>query len=285
MGSILDGKSVAAAVREEVKAGAAIFTATHGRPPALSVVLVGEDPASIVYTRNKEKAALEAGILGKLHKLPASTSEADLLSLLHQLNKDPSVDGILVQLPLPRHIRSEAVLDAIDPSKDVDGFHPINTGLLASGRPALIPCTPLGCLHLLHHIHAPLRGARALIIGRSNIVGKPMAQLLLSESATVTIAHSQTRDLSALCREAEILVAAVGKAHFIQGDWVREGAIVLDVGINRDPNGKLVGDVDFASASLRASHITPVPGGVGPMTIAMLLSNTLQAAQARLRQP
>jgi methylenetetrahydrofolate dehydrogenase (NADP+)/methenyltetrahydrofolate cyclohydrolase len=283
MGAILDGKSIGAAVREEVKEGAAAFSAEHGRPPGLSVVLVGEDPASVVYTRNKEKAAKEAGIAGALHRLPASTTEAELLALLRQLNEDPAVDGILVQLPLPKQIRAEAVLDAIDPAKDVDGFHPVNVGLLASGRPGLVPCTPAGSMRLLREAGVALRGARAVVVGRSNIVGKPMAQLLLAESATVTIAHSQTRDLPALCREADVLVAAVGRSKMIQGDWVRDGATVIDVGINRGDDGKLVGDVDFEAALPRAAHITPVPGGVGPMTIAMLLANTLAAAKARAR--
>ena len=281
MGAIIDGKALGAAVREEVKQGAAAFAARRGRKPGLSVVLVGEDPASVVYTRNKEKGALEAGFAGALHRLPAATTEGELLALLRRLNDDDAVDGILVQLPLPRHIRAEAVLDAIDPAKDVDGFHPVNAGLLASGRPGLVPCTPFGCMRMLREAGVSLRGARAVVVGRSNIVGKPMAQLLLAESATVTIAHSQTRDLPGLCREADVLVAAVGKARMIQGDWVREGAVVIDVGINRDADGKLVGDVDFEAALPRASHITPVPGGVGPMTIAMLLSNTLRAAEAR----
>lgn len=281
MGSILDGKAIAATVREEVKQGAAAFAALHDRPPGLVVVLVGEDPASVVYTRNKEKAAHEAGLAGRLHRLPASTTEAELLALLRSLNDDPAVDGILVQLPLPRHIRAEAVLDAIDPAKDVDGFHPVNAGLLASGRAGLVPCTPLGCIRLLREAQAPLKGARAVVVGRSNIVGKPMAQLLLAESATVTIAHSQTRDLASVCREADVLVVAVGKARLVRGDWVREGAVVIDVGTNRGDDGKLVGDVAFDEALPRASRITPVPGGVGPMTIAMLLANTLKAASAR----
>jgi methylenetetrahydrofolate dehydrogenase (NADP+)/methenyltetrahydrofolate cyclohydrolase len=281
MGTILDGKAIGATVREEVKQGAASFAAEHGRPPGLSVVLVGEDPASVVYTRNKEKAAKEAGIAGELHRLPAATTEAELLALLRRLNEDRAVDGILVQLPLPRQIRAEAVLDAIDPAKDVDGFHPVNAGLLASGRPGLVPCTPLGCMRLLREAGVALRGARAVVVGRSNIVGKPMAQLLLAESATVTIAHSQTRDLPSLCREADVLVAAVGRARMIQGDWVKEGAAVIDVGINRDADGKLVGDVDFPGTEARAGFITPVPGGVGPMTIATLLANTLAAARRR----
>jgi methylenetetrahydrofolate dehydrogenase (NADP+) / methenyltetrahydrofolate cyclohydrolase len=281
MGAIIDGKAIAATVRDEVKQGVAAFVARHGRPPGLTVVLVGEDPASVVYTRNKEKAAHEVGIDGSLRRLPDATTEAELLALLRSLNDDPRVDGILVQLPLPRHIRAEAVLDAVDPAKDVDGFHPANAGLLASGRPGLVPCTPLGCMRLLHEAGASLRGARAVVVGRSNIVGKPMAQLLLAANATVTIAHSQTRDLASVCREADALVVAVGKARMIRGDWVREGATVIDVGTNRGDDGKLVGDVAFDEALPRAAHITPVPGGVGPMTIAMLLANTLKAASAR----
>jgi len=283
MGAIIDGKAIGATVREEVRRGAEAFAARHGRPPGLVVVLVGEDPASVVYTRNKEKAAREAGIAGTLHRLPATTTEGELLALLRSLNDDPAVDGVLVQLPLPKHIRADAVLDAIDPAKDVDGFHPMNAGLLASGRPGLVPCTPMGCMRLLSEAGATLKGARAVVVGRSNIVGKPMAQLLLAAGATVTIAHSQTRDLAAVCREAEVLVVAVGKARLLRGDWVREGAYVIDVGTNRGDDGKLVGDVAFDEALPRASHITPVPGGVGPMTIAMLLANTVKAAEARCR--
>jgi methylenetetrahydrofolate dehydrogenase (NADP+)/methenyltetrahydrofolate cyclohydrolase len=281
MGDILDGKAVAAVVREGVARRVAAFRELRGRAPGLTVVLVGEDPASVVYTRNKEKMAREVGIEGVLHRLPATTSEADLLSLLAQLNADPAVDGILVQLPLPAAIRGEAVLDAIDPSKDVDGFHPVNAGLLASGRPGLVPCTPAGCMRLLAEAKAELRGARAVVVGRSNIVGKPMAQLLLRENATVTIAHSQTRDLPGVCREADVLVVAVGRAELVRGDWVKPGAIVIDVGTNRAADGKLVGDVAFAEVIPVASRLTPVPGGVGPMTIAMLLENTVRAAEAR----
>ncbi len=268
-------------MRDEVKAGTTDFLAAHGRAPGLTVVLVGEDPASVVYTRNKEKQAKEVGLRGELVRLPAETTEAELLTLLARLNRDPAVDGILVQLPLPKHIREIAVLDAIDPAKDVDGFHPVNVGRLATGRPSLVPCTPWGCMRMLREAGASLSGARAVVIGRSNIVGKPMAQLLLAESATVTVAHSKTRDLPALAREADVLVAAVGRAEMVRGDWVKEGAIVLDVGINRTADGKLVGDVAFAEAAPRASFITPVPGGVGPMTIACLLENTLRAARAR----
>ena len=280
-GQILDGKAIAATVRAEVRGRALAFAARHGRAPGLTVVLVGEDPASIVYTRNKEKAAKDAAIDGELIKLPAETSEADLLALLARLCADDRVDGILVQLPLPAHIRAERVLDAISPAKDVDGFHPINAGLLASGRPSLVPCTPFGSLRLLREAGVELAGCRAVVVGRSNIVGKPMAQLLLAEHATVTIAHSRTRDLAAVCREADVLVVAVGKAELVRGAWVKEGAVVIDVGMNRGADGKLVGDVAFVEVLPRASFVTPVPGGVGPMTIAYLLANTVTAAEHR----
>ena len=284
---ILDGKKLAESVRAEVREGVLKFVAEHGRAPGLEVVLVGEDPASQVYTRNKEKASLEVGIRGKLHALPADTSEAALLELLGRLNADDAVDGILVQLPLPKHISEQKVLDLVAPEKDVDGFHPVNAGLLASGRPALVPCTPRGSMKLLAFAGVKLNGARAVVVGRSNIVGKPIAQLLLAEHATVTIAHSRTKDLPALCREADVLIAAVGKPAMIRGDWVKEGAVVIDVGINRielpgdAKKTRLVGDVAFDEAKERASAITPVPGGVGPMTIACLLENTLIAARAR----
>ncbi|MCC6552516.1 MAG: bifunctional methylenetetrahydrofolate dehydrogenase/methenyltetrahydrofolate cyclohydrolase FolD [Polyangiaceae bacterium] len=278
---ILDGKAISQKVRDEVKEGVARFVEAHGRPPGLDVVLVGEDPASVVYTRNKEKASNEVGMRGRLHRLPAETTEGELLRQIAALNADPLVDGILVQLPLPRAIREHRVLDAIDPAKDVDGFHPVNAGLLATGRPGLVPCTPRGCMRLLAEAGAALAGARAVVVGRSNIVGKPMAQLLLAEHATVTIAHSRTRDLAAVCREADVLVVAVGKRAIVGGDAVKEGAIVIDVGMNRNEAGKLCGAVEFDAAKERASWITPVPGGVGPMTIACLLENTLRAARAR----
>ncbi len=277
----IDGKAIAKKVRDEVAESAKAFAAKHGRPPGLEVILVGEDPASQVYTRNKEKAANEVGVRGKLHTLPAATTEAELLAKIRQLNEDEAVDGILVQLPLPKHIRENSVLDAIDPAKDVDGFHPHNVGLLASGRPGLVPCTPKGTMRLIREAGGIVAGARAVVVGRSNIVGKPMAQLLLAEHATVTIAHSRTKDLAAVCREADILVAAVGRAKMIGADFVKEGAIVLDVGINRTADGKLVGDVDFDAVLPRVRAITPVPGGVGPMTIATLLENTVFAAEAR----
>jgi methylenetetrahydrofolate dehydrogenase (NADP+)/methenyltetrahydrofolate cyclohydrolase len=287
--TIIDGKKLAERMRADVRVGVDAFRAKHGRAPGLDVVLVGENPASVVYTRNKEKASNEVGIRGRLHKLGEGTSAAELLDLLGRLNADEEVDGILVQLPLPAQIPEQRVLDAVRASKDVDGFHPINVGLLASGRPALVPCTPLGCMRMLASANeaggADLKGARAVVVGRSNIVGKPVAQLLLAQHATVTIAHSRTRDLPAVCREADVLVAAVGKPEMIRGDWIRQGAIVIDVGINRVDAGegktRLVGDVAFDEAKERASAITPVPGGVGPMTIAMLLENTLTAARAR----
>jgi methylenetetrahydrofolate dehydrogenase (NADP+) / methenyltetrahydrofolate cyclohydrolase len=279
---LLDGKAIAKKVREEVAGGAARFAAVHGRPPGLSVVLVGEDPASVVYTRNKEKACREAGMKGELHRLPASTSEGELLALLDRLNEADDVDGILVQLPLPKGIDDRKVLDRVRPDKDVDGFHPTNAGLLSSGRPHLVPCTPRGCMRMLAEAGVALTGLRAIVVGRSNIVGKPMAQLLLAENATVTIAHSKTRELAERCRESDVVVAAIGRAKMIGGDWIKPGAVVLDVGINRTDDGKLVGDVDTEAAAERASWITPVPGGVGPMTIACLLENTLLAASARV---
>lgn len=284
---LLDGKKLAESVRSDVAKSAAAFTAAHGRPPGLEVVLVGDDPASQVYTRNKEKAALEVGIRGKLHVLPTTTTETELLALLDRLNGDDTVDGILVQLPLPRQIAEQRVLDAVRADKDVDGFHPTNAGLLASGRPGLVPCTPRGCMKLLAHAGADLQGARAVVVGRSNIVGKPMAQLLLGANATVTIAHSRTNHLAAVCKEADVLVVAVGKAELVRGEWVKPGAVVIDVGMNRIDAGngktKLVGDVCYAEAFEQAKAITPVPGGVGPMTIACLLENTVLAAEARAR--
>ena len=285
---ILDGKALAESVRAEVRVGVDAFRAKHGRVPGLDVVLVGEDPASQVYTRNKEKASNEVGMLGRLHRLPVDAPEAQVLELLAQLNADPLVDGILVQLPLPKQVNEQKVLDLILPEKDVDGFHPINAGLLASGRPGLVPCTPVGCMRLLTLAGADLKGARAVVVGRSNIVGKPVAQLLLAQHATVTIAHSRTKDLPGVCREADVLIAAVGKAEMIRGDWVKPGAIVVDVGINRVDSGKgdgktrLVGDVAFAEVQEHARAISPVPGGVGPMTIACLLQNTLTAATRRI---
>ena len=282
MARLIDGKSISAKVRSEVAEKAARFKQQYGRAPGLDVVLVGDDPASQVYVRNKEKAALEAGMAGKLHRLPASTSELDLLALVHELNQNDAVDGILVQFPVPSQIRQTHVIRAIDPKKDVDGLNPLNAGALASGDTALAPCTPLGCIRLLREIEANLAGAEAVVVGRSNLVGKPVAQLLLLENATVTVAHSKTRDLPAVCRRADVLVAAIGRAKMLNAAHVKPGAIVIDVGMNRDEHGKLCGDVDFAAVEPIASAITPVPGGVGPMTIAMLLENTVTAGIARL---
>ncbi|WP_417523921.1 bifunctional methylenetetrahydrofolate dehydrogenase/methenyltetrahydrofolate cyclohydrolase FolD [Marinovum sp.] len=278
---ILDGKAFAARVREQVAAGVARLKADHGVTPGLAVVLVGEDPASEVYVRNKGKQTLACGMASFEHKLAAETSEAELLALIDRLNADPAVHGILVQLPLPDHLNEDLVINAIAPEKDVDGFHISNVGLLATGQKAMVPCTPLGCLMMLREEHGSLSGLNAVVVGRSNIVGKPMAQLLLRDSCTVTIAHSRTREIEALCRQADILVAAVGRPEMVTGDWIKPGATVIDVGINRieTPEGgtRLVGDVDFASAAQVAGAITPVPGGVGPMTIACLLANTLTA--------
>jgi len=276
---IIDGKAFAATVRVKVAEHVARLK-DQGITPGLAVVLVGEDPASQVYVRNKGKQTLEVGMTSFEHKLDVDTSEEDLLALIAQLNADPAVHGILCQLPVPDHIDADKVLAAIDPAKDVDGFHISNVGLLATGQNAMVPCTPLGCLMMLRDRHGSLSGLNAVVVGRSNIVGKPMAQLLLRDSATVTIAHSRTKDIEALCRTADILVAAVGRAEMVKGDWIKPGATVIDVGINRVPNGektRLVGDVDFASASQVAGAITPVPGGVGPMTIACLLANTVTA--------
>jgi methylenetetrahydrofolate dehydrogenase (NADP+)/methenyltetrahydrofolate cyclohydrolase len=274
---ILDGKALAASLRARI-AGRA-----HGIgiAPGLRVIRVGDDPASVVYVRNKDRAAAEAGFDSATILLPADATEAALLTEIARLNADPAVDGILVQLPLPPQIRPEAVLDAVDPAKDVDGFHPVNAGLLATGRPRLVPCTPRGVMHMLAEAGVALPGARVKIIGRSTIVGRPLAQLLLAADATVTVLHSRTRDLPAECRRAEVLIAAAGRPELVRGDWVSEGAVIVDVGINRLPDGRLVGDVAFAEAAARAEAITPVPGGVGPMTIACLLENTLDAAIAR----
>lgn len=277
MTRIIDGKAVAAALRAQVAAAAAALPYT----PGLVVVLVGDDPASQVYVRSKDRAATKANIAARTIHLPAETSQADLLAHVRALNEDPAVDGILVQLPLPRHIATEAVLDAIDPAKDVDGLTPTNAGLLAAGRRGLVPCTPLGVMKLLDAAGVTLAGSRALVLGRSVLVGRPMAALLTGADATVTLAHSRTRDLAAECRRAEVLVAAVGRAQMVRGDWVAEGAVVIDVGINRMPDGSLVGDVAYDEAAARAEAITPVPGGVGPMTIACLLENTVTAARAR----
>lgn len=279
--TIIDGKDFAARVRANIATHVAQLKTNHDRVPGLAVVLVGEDPASQIYVRNKGLQAREAGMNSFEHRLSTDTSQSALLARIAELNQDPAVNGILVQLPLPRQIDPEAVIEAIAVEKDVDGFHPFNAGLLAVGGAGMVPCTPLGCLMLLKHYAGKLAGQRALILGRSNIVGKPMASLLLREHCTVTIAHSRTRDLAEECRRADILVAAVGQPHMVKGDWIKPGATVIDVGINRIPTpdgkGRLVGDVDFAAAVAVAGAITPVPGGVGPMTIACLLLNTLTA--------
>jgi methylenetetrahydrofolate dehydrogenase (NADP+)/methenyltetrahydrofolate cyclohydrolase len=288
---IIDGKAAAAQLRANVASAVATFAQQTGRNPGLATVLVGEDPASAVYVRSKGKATAEAGMEGFSHNLPADTSEAALLALVEQLNTDDRVDGILVQLPLPPQIDSNRVLAAIDPAKDVDGFHVINAGRLAVGLDAMVPCTPLGCLYLLKQELGDLSAKDAVVIGRSNIVGKPMAMLLLGESCTVTVAHSRTRDLPDVVRRADIVVAAVGRPEMIRGDWIKPGATVIDVGINRLPpaepgaKGRLVGDVAFDEAAAVAGAITPVPGGVGPMTIAMLMRNTLVAAHRRSALP
>ena len=286
--SIIDGKSVAAGLRADIARAVKAFEKQAGRVPGLAVVLVGEDPASKVYVRNKGEQTVEVGMRSIEHKLDASTSEADLLDLVRTLNKDPDVDGILVQFPVPDQISQQTVIDTIDPAKDVDGLHPLNAGRLSSGMPALVSCTPLGSLLLVKSVHDKLSGLEAVVVGRSNLVGKPVAQLLLGENCTVTIAHSRTADLPATCRRADILVAAVGRPEMIKGDWIKPGATVIDVGINRVPapergegKTKLVGDVAYGEAAKVAGAITPVPGGVGPMTIACLLRDTLQAACQR----
>ena len=282
--TIIDGKVFAATVREQVAAHVARLKADHGITPGLAVVLVGEDPASQVYVRNKGRQTLEAGMQSFEHKLPAETSEADLLALVERLNADPAVHGILVQLPLPDHMNADAVINAISPAKDVDGFHISNVGLLGTGQKSMVPCTPLGCLMMLRDQLGSLSGLDAVVIGRSNIVGKPMAQLLLGESCTVTIAHSRTKNLAEVVRRADIVVAAVGRPQMVPGDWIKPGATVIDVGINRidapekgEGKTRLVGDCDYDSCAEVAGAITPVPGGVGPMTIACLLANTVTA--------
>ncbi|WP_096704462.1 bifunctional methylenetetrahydrofolate dehydrogenase/methenyltetrahydrofolate cyclohydrolase FolD [Magnetospirillum sp. 15-1] len=282
---LIDGNLFSGKLRETIAARVAEMKAAHRITPGLAVVLVGEDPASQVYVRTKGKRTVETGMRSFEHKLPADTPEDALLLLIESLNKDPEVHGILVQLPVPKHIDTQKVIEAIDPAKDVDGFHPVNVGRLAAGMDAMVPCTPLGSLLLLKDTLGKLGGLDAVVIGRSNIVGKPMAQLLIKESCTVTVAHSQTKDLPGVVRRADIVIAAVGRPEMVKGDWIKPGATVIDVGINRielpDGTKKLVGDVDFASAVKVAGAITPVPGGVGPMTIACLLRNTLVAC-ARL---
>jgi methylenetetrahydrofolate dehydrogenase (NADP+)/methenyltetrahydrofolate cyclohydrolase len=283
--TVIDGKAIAAALRGKVATEVKRLTAEHGLTPGLAVVLAGNNPASESYVGSKAKATKEAGMNSFDHRLPDTVGEAELLVLVNKLNADPAVHGILVQLPLPKQIDAQKVLDTIDPAKDVDGFHPVNAGRLASGLPALVPCTPLGCLMLAKTVHPSLAGLDAVVIGRSNIVGKPMTQLLLAENATVTVTHSKTRDLPAVCRRADILVAAIGRPEYVRGDWIKPGATVIDVGINSVPGSvpgksKLVGDVDFATVQQVAGAITPVPGGVGPMTIACLMVNTVRATCA-----
>ncbi|MBM3527833.1 MAG: bifunctional methylenetetrahydrofolate dehydrogenase/methenyltetrahydrofolate cyclohydrolase FolD [Alphaproteobacteria bacterium] len=286
---IIDGKAIAADLRGKVAGEVKRLTQAHGLTPGLAVVLAGNNPASESYVGSKAKVTLETGMRSFDHRLPASVSQPELLALVKQLNADPAVHGILVQLPLPEQVDASAVLNAIDPAKDVDGFHPVNAGRLASGLPALAPCTPLGCILLAKTVHASLTGMEAVVIGRSNIVGKPLLQLLLAENATVTVAHSRTRDLPAVCRRADLVFAAVGRPEMVRADWIKPGAIVIDVGINRVPaaNGKsrIVGDVAYAEAAEVAGAITPVPGGVGPMTIACLMVNTVRAACATAGLP
>jgi methylenetetrahydrofolate dehydrogenase (NADP+)/methenyltetrahydrofolate cyclohydrolase len=286
---IIDGKAIAAELRTKIAAEAARLAQQHALVPGLAVVLVGDDPASDVYVRSKSKAVVEAGMRPFDHRLPASTRQNELRDLLDNLNVDRAVHGILLQLPLPPHIDAQAVIAAIDPGKDVDGLHPLNVGRLACGLPALAPCTPLGCIRLAKSVQDSLAGLEAVVVGRSVLVGKPLAQLLLGEDATVTVAHSKTPDLPALCRRADVLFAAIGRAELIVGDWIKPGATVVDVGINRlagaDGKTRLVGDVAFAQAADVAGAITPVPGGVGPMTIACLLLNTLKAACASAGLP
>jgi len=282
---IIDGKSIAADLRGKVADAVHRLKRDRGIVPGIAVVLVGDDPASSIYVRTKAKMVAAAGMNAYDHKLPATAAEAELLGLIARLNADPAVSGILVQLPLPKQVDTQKVIAAIDPAKDVDGFHPINVGRLASGLPALVPCTPFGCILLAKTVHASLAGLEAVVIGRSNIVGKPVAQLLLAENATTTIAHSKTRDLPALARRADILIAAIGRAEMVRGDWIKPGATVIDVGINRaaqeGDKSKIVGDVAYAEAAAVAGAVTPVPGGVGPMTIACLLLNTARAACAQ----
>ena len=281
MAEIIDGKAIAASIKEDVKVKVEELEARCGRKPSLAVIIVGENPASQVYVRNKVKTALYVGMDSRLVSMPAETSEAELLAKIDELNNDSTLDGILVQLPLPAHIDEDKVVNAISCEKDVDGFHILNIGGLWLGKHCIVPCTPKGCIHLIKSTGVDIKGKLAVVVGRSNIVGKPVAKLLLDENATVVMAHSRTADLKALTLQADIVVAAVGKEGVITGDMIKPGAVVIDVGINRNAEGKLCGDVDFESASKVAGYITPVPGGVGPMTIAMLMQNTLECFQAR----
>jgi methylenetetrahydrofolate dehydrogenase (NADP+)/methenyltetrahydrofolate cyclohydrolase len=276
---LIDGKALAQQVRERLAKESAELLAKTGVKPGLSTILVGDDPASHLYVRNKQKACDAAGMYIDDHKLPASTTQADLLALIEKVNGDSKIHGILVQLPLPKHIDSKAVLDAVSPHKDADGFHPYNFGRLVEGHPIFEACTPKGVIKMIESTGVPIEGKRAVVLGRSNIVGKPLALMLLQRNATVTICHSKTKDLPAVCREAELLLVAIGKPKFVTADMVRDGAVVIDVGTNRLPDGKVVGDVDFEAVSRKAGWISPVPGGVGPMTIAMLLDNTVESAK------
>ncbi len=277
MSEIIYGNLIAEKYRLKIRDEVARLKASTGKSPALDVVIVGEDPASQIYVRNKEKAAVEAGIRSTVHRLPAETTQTEILTLIEELNLDPEVNGILVQLPLPKKINAPAVVEAVFPSKDVDGFHPVNLGRLMTGERGMIPCTPKGCLKLIKEVREDLTGLSAVVVGRSTIVGKPMAQLLLNENCTVTTAHSKTKNLAEVCRRADVLVVAAGRPRFITDDMVKEGAIVIDVGINRLENGKLCGDVDFESVLPKCAALTPVPKGVGPMTVTMLLDNTVEA--------
>lgn len=283
MANILDGKATAERLRKSTAERARQFAQAHGRPPGLAVVQVGDNPASTVYVRNKRRSCAEVGIESFAHDLPATVGEGDLLGIINRLNADERVDGILVQLPLPAGLNADRVMDSIDPAKDVDGFHPINTGLLAQKRPRLRPSTPYGVIHLARAYGIDLTGKRAVVVGASNIVGRPMALELLLARATVTVCHTGTRDLADEVARGEVVVAAVGRPHFVRGEWIRRGAVVFDVGINRLPSGKLTGDVEYEAAAERAAWITPVPGGIGPMTIAMLLSSTIDAAEMRAK--
>ena len=280
MAQIIDGKEVSQHIRAEVAKGVAELVGKSGVTPGLAAVLVGENPASEIYVRNKRKACADAGMYSEEHKLPSETTQEELLSLVEKLNHDPDIHGILVQLPLPDHINETIVLRAVSPDKDVDGFHPYNVGLLVEGNPRFISCTPHGIIKMLEYYDIDIKGKEAVVVGRSNIVGKPVSMLLLHRHATVTICHSRTRDLAEVTGRADILVAAIGRANFVTEDMVKEGAVVIDVGINRNEEGKLTGDVDFVNVEKKASYITPVPGGVGPMTISMLLWNTLESAKA-----
>lgn len=278
MTELIDGKALSQKMQAELGRKVERLKEQHGIIPGLAVILVGDNPASQVYVRNKERSALEAGFKSETLRLSEYISQEELIDIIHQYNEDKSIHGILVQLPLPQHINDKKIILAIDPKKDVDGFHPMNTGHLWSGRPMMVPCTPAGIMEMFREYHVDLEGKHAVIIGRSNIVGKPMAQLLLDKNATVTLTHSRTRNLSEVTKEADILIVAIGQGHFVTKDFVKEGAVVIDVGMNRDENGKLIGDVVFEQVAEVASMITPVPGGVGPMTITMLLEQTYQAA-------